>query len=668
MDQPADAKSEVNDTSETNCLPNGHSEDVQRNFRRRHYDPHYQQRQQPAPSQVKKPASHSHYQRDYYFYSRNYPRRGYNNSRNKQDRRDNNHDGESSGSKGVTSDNQVAQPSHEVNSTSQESDDVSHRGDASNFKDSVVGEKKPQQSHEQSQYKPRQNFNVNSRRYYHQNYNNPHHHRPHGSSRQTWTDASDTREVQLPRHSNGLNYNEREHFYRRIYQNRYVGRNRSRRPDEKDERKETTSKVKDDESTAENQATSVPEVCDQPTEQSTESTDARHDRGVNSRYRGKHMRNSYNARGSGHYVQRNNQRQFYPDRRGYRPRSSRHEQQQQNVSGTDGKVIQDEASNLKDENNFTRTDEDETTKSNQDDKHELQNDVDKVVCDNEEDLTDDDSTEKECPLCLEELDQVESQFYPCSSCKFQICLFCLHRLREECISGESEATTIHSCPGCRNAYPNWTDDEAVFMELSKKIKSKVHPNGSLANATHSQANGQNFSNKNDGGDKSVKSSVKSTNGNRYSNLTGISGEKSSPDSRDKRGQLKKSDEIDQPVTERTNEYRRQRNSNINRRRDNRTSEMNEKSSSDYSNSTRKVKKNLQIAPVDGEKRRTNIRINKTRGKSSNTSHDLMNNPDDAPLNLDNEPGNKKDLVDLLSNIGLDPRRVHFHRKEPENCQ
>jgi len=71
---------------------------------------------------------------------------------------------------------------------------------------------------------------------------------------------------------------------------------------------------------------------------------------------------------------------------------------------------------------------------------------------------------KECPLCLETLDAVESNLYPCQSCKFQICLFCLNRLQEEA------SKSFGSCPGCRKAYPS--DEEWKLVAAKDKEVKK----------------------------------------------------------------------------------------------------------------------------------------------------------------------------------------------------
>lgn len=51
-------------------------------------------------------------------------------------------------------------------------------------------------------------------------------------------------------------------------------------------------------------------------------------------------------------------------------------------------------------------------------------------------------TEHVCPLCCEELDISDQQFFPCK-CGYQVCMWCWHRIRE------SESGL---CPACRTPY------------------------------------------------------------------------------------------------------------------------------------------------------------------------------------------------------------------------
>lgn len=104
---------------------------------------------------------------------------------------------------------------------------------------------------------------------------------------------------------------------------------------------------------------------------------------------------------------------------------------------------------------------------------------DKEVKEEEEVVALEEEEAKDCPLCLEPLDPTECNLYPCCFCKFQICLFCLNRLKEEEeVSGvpsavdhaESQKRVCGSCPGCRNPYPADSDDEsmAIAVRMTKK--------------------------------------------------------------------------------------------------------------------------------------------------------------------------------------------------------
>ncbi|EED94268.1 predicted protein, partial [Thalassiosira pseudonana CCMP1335] len=57
-----------------------------------------------------------------------------------------------------------------------------------------------------------------------------------------------------------------------------------------------------------------------------------------------------------------------------------------------------------------------------------------------------------CPLCCEELDLSDKQFYPCK-CGYQVCMWCWHRIKE------SESGL---CPACRTPYG---DDPHEFSAI-----------------------------------------------------------------------------------------------------------------------------------------------------------------------------------------------------------
>ncbi|VDO41105.1 unnamed protein product [Haemonchus placei] len=65
----------------------------------------------------------------------------------------------------------------------------------------------------------------------------------------------------------------------------------------------------------------------------------------------------------------------------------------------------------------------------------------------------DEQSDKECPLCMEQLEIDDLDFYPCK-CEYQICRFCWHRL----LTDENGL-----CPACRQPYP---EDPVTFKPLS----------------------------------------------------------------------------------------------------------------------------------------------------------------------------------------------------------
>ena len=70
-----------------------------------------------------------------------------------------------------------------------------------------------------------------------------------------------------------------------------------------------------------------------------------------------------------------------------------------------------------------------------------------------------------CPLCCEELDLSDKQFYPCK-CGYQVCMWCWHRIKE------SESGL---CPACRTPYGDDPHEfSAVDMEeVLKANKEKA---------------------------------------------------------------------------------------------------------------------------------------------------------------------------------------------------
>mmetsp|Transcript_1766 Transcript_1766/g.3929 ORF Transcript_1766/g.3929 Transcript_1766/m.3929 type:complete len:797 (+) Transcript_1766:78-2468(+) len=72
-----------------------------------------------------------------------------------------------------------------------------------------------------------------------------------------------------------------------------------------------------------------------------------------------------------------------------------------------------------------------------------------------------DDSECVCPLCCEEMDISDQQFYPCK-CGYQVCMWCWHRIKEQ----ESGL-----CPACRTPYG---DDPHEFsaVDVEEVLKAK----------------------------------------------------------------------------------------------------------------------------------------------------------------------------------------------------
>uniref|UniRef100_A0A915NPU6 CCR4-NOT transcription complex subunit 4 n=1 Tax=Meloidogyne floridensis TaxID=298350 RepID=A0A915NPU6_9BILA len=75
-------------------------------------------------------------------------------------------------------------------------------------------------------------------------------------------------------------------------------------------------------------------------------------------------------------------------------------------------------------------------------------------------MSSDDNSDKECPLCMEAFDLDDFNFFPCN-CQYQICRFCWHRIR----TNENGL-----CPACRQSYP---EDPVNFQPLSSAEVHKI---------------------------------------------------------------------------------------------------------------------------------------------------------------------------------------------------
>ena len=74
-----------------------------------------------------------------------------------------------------------------------------------------------------------------------------------------------------------------------------------------------------------------------------------------------------------------------------------------------------------------------------------------------------------CPLCCEDLDISDKNFYPCK-CGYQVCMWCWHRIKEN---------ENGLCPACRNSYGDDPHEfsaidvkEVVKEEKDKKLREK----------------------------------------------------------------------------------------------------------------------------------------------------------------------------------------------------
>eukprot|EP00040_Diaphanoeca_grandis_P037252 m.241677 g.241677 ORF g.241677 m.241677 type:complete len:380 (-) comp33779_c9_seq1:177-1316(-) len=71
--------------------------------------------------------------------------------------------------------------------------------------------------------------------------------------------------------------------------------------------------------------------------------------------------------------------------------------------------------------------------------------------------------EEECPLCMEALGEDDKNFFPCS-CRYQICRFCWHRIRND---------ENGLCPACRKEYSDTPAEyNPMTMEEMQKLREE----------------------------------------------------------------------------------------------------------------------------------------------------------------------------------------------------
>uniref|UniRef100_A0A7S2Y5J5 CCR4-NOT transcription complex subunit 4 n=1 Tax=Entomoneis paludosa TaxID=265537 RepID=A0A7S2Y5J5_9STRA len=89
-----------------------------------------------------------------------------------------------------------------------------------------------------------------------------------------------------------------------------------------------------------------------------------------------------------------------------------------------------------------------------------------------------DESEHVCPLCCEDLDLSDREFYPCK-CGYQVCMWCWHRIRE---------TESGLCPACRTPYG---EDPHQFSAVDVDKAIKANKEKEAAAKRDRQRSGQN---------------------------------------------------------------------------------------------------------------------------------------------------------------------------------
>ncbi|CAD2114146.1 CCR4-NOT transcription complex subunit 4, putative [Plasmodium vinckei] len=93
-----------------------------------------------------------------------------------------------------------------------------------------------------------------------------------------------------------------------------------------------------------------------------------------------------------------------------------------------------------------------------------------------------------CPLCVEQLDETDRNFFPCD-CGYQICLWCLYYIRDH---------MSNKCPACRRSYDekNFIYNRETHEKLMKKTKNQHKNKGENNTNTVSNNNNNNSNNSN----------------------------------------------------------------------------------------------------------------------------------------------------------------------------
>ncbi|SCM26736.1 CCR4-NOT transcription complex subunit 4, putative [Plasmodium chabaudi chabaudi] len=114
-----------------------------------------------------------------------------------------------------------------------------------------------------------------------------------------------------------------------------------------------------------------------------------------------------------------------------------------------------------------------------------------------------------CPLCVEQLDETDRNFFPCD-CGYQICLWCLYYIRDH---------MSNKCPACRRSYDekNFIYNRETHEKLLKKTKNQHKNKGDNNTNTATTTTNNNTSNSNNNSGSGTSSTSIFTKNDLYKN-------------------------------------------------------------------------------------------------------------------------------------------------------
>ncbi|VTZ71197.1 CCR4-NOT transcription complex subunit 4, putative [Plasmodium chabaudi chabaudi] len=114
-----------------------------------------------------------------------------------------------------------------------------------------------------------------------------------------------------------------------------------------------------------------------------------------------------------------------------------------------------------------------------------------------------------CPLCVEQLDETDRNFFPCD-CGYQICLWCLYYIRDH---------MSNKCPACRRSYDekNFIYNRETHEKLLKKTKNQHKNKGENNTNTATTTTNNNTSNSNNNSGSGASSTSIFTKNDLYKN-------------------------------------------------------------------------------------------------------------------------------------------------------